>query len=939
MHSVIFLLCFSTVFSLTPETAHIHINQQIYNCRLPDILPIQIHIEDQHIDCDLQKNSDVGTDVPMFTLQSSPSGQPVVVPEQSQTSESNNTAYQNTEKNIALVLKCSILNDGVSSLTLEGSITFDGKEYIITKSHRHRRQANDSADEEYILHKQKDLPQLHHDFKEASDYMVTRKEVDPFRKGYLPLAVSAPRFKRATTTYNIDVVMVIDYSIYSFWYLKSKSVDRKRDALNNIRLYYAIVANGMNLRYKSIEADFAINVRLSSLIIAETPGTASWTENVRQTQVPRDEVDSDIVLESFKDWVGSADSLPQYDHMMLLTRYNLYSETGGIRSNSTAGLAFIGAICDTRGQATSVVEDEGGYQCTETAAHELGHSLGAKHDGMSIMCSDSDRYIMTAGSYRSTPQTKTNPWKFSSCSIEYFRDRLARVARTSRGRQCLYNSISKSSNIPEVSKTLPGQLHTPDQICQQIYGPASRMCKGVEFGKLDDICTSLFCLDPYSDGSCYKQVAPRGLSCGNNKWCIDGECKADFRAPDLDETCPFGNVVGTAFNGSTCEQFVSGYPAYCYQELVKGRCCQTCSKHYIGVYGCEYGDKGYGCNRLGCGRRDTRGGNYSATCCGTCNYRIEVPGGIKTTTRQTLPPRTQPPQPTTSQTQPPATCVDVSNNVVGDSTCQELVPVSPELCYHSFISTSCCRSCQLVKTNNPYCPYGDSNTACNKGWCGTQLANGSYYDEKCCQTCKYNGTPPTRPTFTSTTLTSSTTTSTTPSPTSSTTAPTSSTTPSTTTTTTTPSTTTTTTTPSTTTTAPATTTTPSTKTIPSPTTSTTVAPTTNSPCKPISEDQMNSCRELIASEGIHSCYNTSIQEFCCQSCLEKAKSIKACEYGDKSPENCMRRINLGQSCANLTSECCESCKNYFVSDNNSPVLTLSWTMLVLLMCSVLYVTF
>ena len=42
-------------------------------------------------------------------------------------------------------------------------------------------------------------------------------------------------------------------------------------------------------------------------------------------------------------------------------------------SDKITGLAYTGTVCRTDGMAVSIVEDLGGFQCIQTAAHELGH--------------------------------------------------------------------------------------------------------------------------------------------------------------------------------------------------------------------------------------------------------------------------------------------------------------------------------------------------------------------------------------------------------------------------------------------------------------------------------------------------------------------------------------------------------------------------------------
>ena len=46
--------------------------------------------------------------------------------------------------------------------------------------------------------------------------------------------------------------------------------------------------------------------------------------------------------------------------------------------------------------------------------------LSAEHDGTENACRSEDRYVMAAGTYNVTASNKLNPWKFSSCSVNYF---------------------------------------------------------------------------------------------------------------------------------------------------------------------------------------------------------------------------------------------------------------------------------------------------------------------------------------------------------------------------------------------------------------------------------------------------------------------------------------------------------------------------------------
>ncbi|GFS12265.1 A disintegrin and metalloproteinase with thrombospondin motifs 18, partial [Elysia marginata] len=268
--------------------------------------------------------------------------------------------------------------------------------------------------------------------------------------------------------------------------------------------------------------------------VPNTSAAASFTEEYRVSGSPWDTVDALSALSSFSDFaVGTgADFLNPYDHSMLFTGYDLSSVTETGITLTTTGLAYTSTLCRTDGKSVSVVEDHGGFQSIDTASHELGHSLSAKHDGEENLCRSTDRYIMAGGTFPQTDANLLNPWQFSVCSANYFTTFITDEIRSTRGQYCLNFPLAVSASIPDVSDRLPGQEVSPDQQCAQIYGDSSRLCRGREFG--DDICTAMFCFDPATVGTCYEQTAARGTTCGDGKLCIDGECVADPRAPAVD---------------------------------------------------------------------------------------------------------------------------------------------------------------------------------------------------------------------------------------------------------------------------------------------------------------------------------------------------------------------------------------------------------------------
>ncbi|KAL3875284.1 hypothetical protein ACJMK2_038206, partial [Sinanodonta woodiana] len=93
-------------------------------------------------------------------------------------------------------------------------------------------------------------------------------------------------------------------------------------------------------------------------------------------------------------------------------------------------------ICD-RYYKTSIIQSRDYLFTTLTAAHELGHSLGAYHDGEdeATACKAEDFFLMSSMDpvFDVNSEYSRNPWVFSNCSLDAFKQ-LARKNKT-----CLNN--------------------------------------------------------------------------------------------------------------------------------------------------------------------------------------------------------------------------------------------------------------------------------------------------------------------------------------------------------------------------------------------------------------------------------------------------------------------------------------------------------------------
>ena len=208
-----------------------------------------------------------------------------------------------------------------------------------------------------------------------------------------------------------------------------------------------------------------------------------------------------------------------YDMVVTLTGLDMARMKNGAMSRSNTGYAYIGGACVRNTylkkiSSVALVEDSGGYSGVVVTAHEIGHLLGAVHDGD------------TSPSYLRGPGAKSCPWTagyimsdlrhtsrgqlWSDCSVKQIKYFLG-----TRTAQCLYNAPRSHEY------TLPGDNNLPtislDDQCRKDRG--TRACYHDH-----RVCAQLFCYTSNYSGCYAFRPAVEGSSCGHNKICINGKC-------------------------------------------------------------------------------------------------------------------------------------------------------------------------------------------------------------------------------------------------------------------------------------------------------------------------------------------------------------------------------------------------------------------------------
>ncbi|KAK3765005.1 hypothetical protein RRG08_011090 [Elysia crispata] len=316
--------------------------------------------------------------------------------------------------------------------------------------------------------------------------------------------------KRTTVEHVIELVFVVDHADYKKW------VDYKGafNAINEMTIWYTYIAEGIDIRYKTIsDPDIQLSTRVILLKILTSDGEDDFIEDL----ITSGTFNPDDGVLAFRAWYQDpVNGIPNADHYMYFTGFDI---------KHVIGVAILDAACTA--SAVSISENDFTALVAVVAAHELAHSFSSDHDHEISGCHQDKGNIMApVVTVPVATGNRGNPWRFSSCSVASIKAYLSGVTCTEP------QNTGTTDRLPAPSgDDRAGIAQGRDEQCRNFFkSNASSFCSGWSGGE-NSMCGGMLCTVPDSPSECIAIIPLEYTACGNGKWCRTGLCLDEDEEP------------------------------------------------------------------------------------------------------------------------------------------------------------------------------------------------------------------------------------------------------------------------------------------------------------------------------------------------------------------------------------------------------------------------
>ncbi|XP_057325656.1 A disintegrin and metalloproteinase with thrombospondin motifs like [Microplitis mediator] len=427
---------------------------------------------------------------PIYTIDSSPYG-----PQYSEYTDAMKQMIKYLYENKAQAITVSVEERPDGSRAMNGIL---GKHNLYIKSLPDRLR-------DYLRRYGRSVDDFESEHEDKSYHIVYEMPKTADNKTLMTPLTQSIRPKRSAQNSQVlypEILLLVDYTLYS------KIGGNIWDAVPYLLSFW----NGVDIMYRTLtEPKYRLNI--AAILLAKDPEALEYIQHL---QYPNIDVDTTLTFSGY--WLyqnREVFPIDSYDIAVTMTSHTLWvkdKKTNTFR-DGILGVAWVSGACGVSRYngnmtKTAVVHDEGAYTGIQTAAHELGHSLGASHDGSDHAdCEHNEGNIMAGSSVVNS--TKSHEW--SLCSRRDLNKFL-----NEKQSDCLTNRPKKGEAVPRL---LPGKLMDANDQCYMY-----RKAKAVFIEP--SICHQLNCFlegNPLAY-SPLGSAAADGTPCGNGLICLHGQC-------------------------------------------------------------------------------------------------------------------------------------------------------------------------------------------------------------------------------------------------------------------------------------------------------------------------------------------------------------------------------------------------------------------------------
>ncbi|CAN8032588.1 unnamed protein product [Ixodes persulcatus] len=338
------------------------------------------------------------------------------------------------------------------------------------------------------------------------------------------------------SVFEAELRIVVDSDYLSYFKDKKEMIE-----------YLAICMQLVNIRYEDTKEPMVqfllTEVEIDSFGVFHT---VSGKDVECSSCPPKLYVEAYHTLEAAKSMYGHSQ---EQDITVLVTSLDIVEKYGKSILNGIMGYAEPGGLCSERERVAIAEDAPHSYSLTQIIAHELGHTLGATHDGDltdNNHCSGNGGYIMAPYTHGS------NNGHFSNCSIEEIQNFVKTLKDDCR-------EVKSRNQLNEnITTVLPGAIMNLTRYCELkhpsfcnitvnqdgikkcrfrcCFGgrvkclytkPADpTSCDNARDINMDPLCSIKCCslFDPGVMPKCFEEIAVDRTPCDEKKMCFRNKC-------------------------------------------------------------------------------------------------------------------------------------------------------------------------------------------------------------------------------------------------------------------------------------------------------------------------------------------------------------------------------------------------------------------------------